>query len=339
MKEIGSEFWDIPAAGKRYLLSGRTALEYIIRDILREHYNKLVLLPSYCCHTMIEPFVMHGFDIRFYDVYFDETAGLCATLPPLRQGEIFYYMTYFGFSHISGVDIEYIHKECPVIIEDRTHSWLTGDNDSIADYSYISFRKWAGFYGIAEAQKKKGAFDLAVNNPGECYCIARKQAMSLKAQYIKGNIDQKEGFLTMYGRTEEQLETDYVGYTPTAEGMNQLLTADFDFIRERRKQNADVLLQGLNNINGISLMYNNRKDGETPLFVPILVSERRDGLKNYLIKNKVYCPVHWTISEHHKSISRRAKSIYDHELSLICDQRYSAVDMERIVALIQNFFK
>ena len=74
MKEIGSEFWTVP--GKygdiAYLLAGRTALEYIIREILARTNICSVLLPSYCCHTMIEPFVRHNIHVRFYDVFFDD---------------------------------------------------------------------------------------------------------------------------------------------------------------------------------------------------------------------------------------------------------------------------
>ncbi len=37
--EIGSEFWDVPSqeGDRKFLLSGRTALEYILRDILSGH--------------------------------------------------------------------------------------------------------------------------------------------------------------------------------------------------------------------------------------------------------------------------------------------------------------
>ena len=73
MAEIGSEFWEAADTGKKkYLISGRAALEYIIRDILEEHSVDSVLMPSYCCYTMLEPFVRHGIKIRFYDIFYDE---------------------------------------------------------------------------------------------------------------------------------------------------------------------------------------------------------------------------------------------------------------------------
>ena len=77
----------------------------------------------------------------------------------------------------------------------------------------------------------------------------------------------------------------------------------------------------------------------TPLFVPVLVPEgRRDALRKHLIQNEIYCPVHWPLTEHHK-IDQRSAAIYENELSLVCDQRYGAADMERIVKTVKNFWK
>ena len=108
IKEIGSEFWAAPQqqVDKHYLLSGRTALEYIVRDIKHTNAARSVLMPSYCCHTMIEPFVRHGFAVRFYDIFFDQEAGcLRADMPEYQASEALFYMSYFGFAEIEGLQI------------------------------------------------------------------------------------------------------------------------------------------------------------------------------------------------------------------------------------------
>ena len=71
INEIGSEFWK---ENKKYLnenerlfLSGRTALDAIIKDSKKEHIIKSALLPSYCCHTMIEPFLRN--DIKDFMMF------------------------------------------------------------------------------------------------------------------------------------------------------------------------------------------------------------------------------------------------------------------------------
>ena len=79
MKEIGSEFWleniqnndnnlDYLNIGKDYklLMSGRTAIDYIINDITDN--KKIVYMPNYCCESMVQPFIDNGYSIRYYNV-------------------------------------------------------------------------------------------------------------------------------------------------------------------------------------------------------------------------------------------------------------------------------
>ena len=75
------------------------------------------------------------------------------------------------------------------------------------------------------------------------------------------------------------------------------------------------------------------------MFVPILVPDgKRDELRRYLIKHEMYCPVHWPVSMYHK-LDKRAEIIYKNELSLVCDQRYTEEDMQRMVETIKDFWK
>ena len=73
----------------------------------------------------------------------------------------------------------------------------------------------------------------------------------------------------------------------------------------------------------------------TPLFFPLFLnsSEERDKLRDYMIKNMVYTPIHWK-----KPSSVGTKNIlYDIELSIPCDQRYCEEDMEMIIRLLNKF--
>lgn len=78
---------------------------------------------------------------------------------------------------------------------------------------------------------------------------------------------------------------------------------------------------------------------DCPMFVPVLVpDEKRDALRGYLIQHDIYCPVHWPVSEYHK-LEERELNIYQNELSIICDQRYTEEDIYRIVDTINKFWK
>ena len=79
------------------------------------------------------------------------------------------------------------------------------------------------------------------------------------------------------------------------------------------------------------------KENDCPLFVPLLIDEdKRDALKNHLIKKQIYCPVHWPVTEFHK-LNDKTEEIYKKEISIVCDQRYTVNDMKRIASEIKYF--
>ncbi len=343
IKEIGSEFWQTTQQenDRHLFLSGRTALEYIVRDIKSKKNCQKVLLPSYCCHTMIEPFVRHGFSIRFYDVYYsDKKKCLCADVPPCQQNEVLFYTSYFGFAQISGLDIETLRAEYRIVIDDRTHSWLRLQNfKAQPDYSFTSFRKWGAYSGIAEACKYDGKFCIEAGH--ECnqqYTSMRDIAFRMKADYMECGGD-KSAFLRMFEEAEMLLEKDYEGYRPSYCAVDELLNTNWNAIRNRRRENAEILLEELTGIKEVALPFKQLDDADAPLFVPIILKDKRDMLRKYLIEHNVYCPVHWPKSALHESISERASLLYSTELSLLCDQRYGREEMLRIGSLISEYYR
>lgn len=121
--------------------------------------------------------------------------------------------------------------------------------------------------------------------------------------------------------------------------MAAFLQLDTTHIARNRQRNARILIDGLQDIPEIELMFQTMQDDEVPLFVPVLLRENRAKLRKYLIDNAIYCPIHWPKSEFHKGISQRAEMLYSQELSLVCDQRYGSDDMNRIVECIRKYYK
>ena len=108
-----------------------------------------------------------------------------------------------------------------------------------------------------------------------------------------------------------------------------------DMIREKRRSNAAKLRDAFKDI----IIFPEMKDSDCPLFVPVMVPEnKRDELRRYLIEREIYCPVHWPVSEYHK-LNDKTEEIYRNELSLVCDQRYSSADMDRMIDTIEAFWK
>lgn len=302
-REIGSEFWDIPVcdrenelfpASVKWFLSGRIALKYIILDA----GIRSVSMPEWCCDSMIAPFLENGVTVRFYNDV------------PSTDADALFIMDYFGFTAQTQVPAGYRGT----VIRDMTHSVFSKKYDD-ADYYFGSLRKWAGFKtgGFAYGSWKKS---LEVAECDEKYISLRTTAMREKKAYISGATDDKS-YLDVFRSANERLKQVGIcaGYEEDIYAARHL---DIDFIKEKRRENAKVLMDR------IGCMFP-LKENDCPLFVPI-ITEDRDALQNFFIDHKIYCPAHWP-----------RNSLKDRELSLICDQRYDKVDMERICRLIADF--
>lgn len=337
MREIGSEFWNVPITQQhnflfpestQWFLSGRSALQAIIKELSNCH---TVAMPSWCCDSMIKPFVDAGYEILFYPVYFDK--GLVQDIS--YKADVLFLIDYFGYSTLKQ-DLSFYHG---VVIRDITHS-VFSKTYTDANYYYGSLRKWCGISSGGYAWTKDGHSlddEVSVNLK---YVALRKKAMHLKKCYIAESIGDNgqnaadKGYLKLFGEAEEIL--DNVGIVAGDE--RDVLSArhlDVDFIKKRRRFNAEVLREAFSDF----LVFPKMSDLDCPLFVPILVPYgKRDELKRYLISKGIYCPVHWSISNFHK-LDDRTRYLYENELSLVCDQRYDAIDMERIVNTIKEFYK
>lgn len=341
--EIGSEFWSISSIkhDKKFFLSGRTALDYIVRDIKIKHSEiHAILMPSYCCDTMIFPITRNGIDVRFYDVWAD-SEGFHIDLPKPRKAEAIYIMSYFGFGMPKGIDLDYVKAHWNVIVEDQTHSYFRKNRSrSIASYTYASFRKWNAFAGISIAECNNDKFLVPYEEKENIpFTSLRREAEKLKAKYISGKTQDKTEFIDLFNQAERVLDDDYVGYSPTVSDINLFRSLDNDSMRKIRQGNATELIEGLNGLEGIVLIFDNINDTDTPLFLPVYVKFNRDDLKSYLIEHHIYCPVHWPFSQYHKGISEKGMEIYNHEFSLICDQRYRKDDMQYMVEVIRDYFE
>lgn len=353
--EIGSEFWK---ENKKYIgeneelfLSGRTALDVIIKDILCSHKIVSALLPSYCCQSMIDPFHQNQISVRFYDVFVDEKANWIEKIPKAKKHEIFFDMKYFGSNIINRrnrqgqpIDDNKIRESWEVIIEDATQNCYHEQHRFTADYEFASFRKWLAVDGISSAKKRDGPF---LTKPREWetnqdYSRIKNRAFAMKADFLNGGATKKSDFLQMFKRAESELSENNVELRPNLNTVVQYYVEirDLNRMRRLRLRNAKILAEGLKNISGINVALNVDEQGICPLFLPILIADThiRDQLRQYLIDHEIYCPVHWPLSSGHAGISSCAKEIYYHELSVVCDQRYGINDMKRILAVIQSFF-
>ena len=321
--EIGSEFWNVPITDQEngifpghtaWFLSGRCALQAVIRD----WGGKSVALPSWLCESMVKPFMDAGVAVEFYPA-----------MEPIRNihTDGILVMDYFGY--VRPLDME---NYCGTVIRDMTHSVFSKAYTD-ADYYFGSLRKWAGFWTGGYAWTKDGHGLLPETGDDMGYTALRKQAMEEKAAYMEAAAGEKV-FLNTFGKADEVLEL--CGALPAdARDIELAKQLDVTWIRERRRANAARLLQSLSDI----AIFAELEKQDCPLFVPIrLPKEKRDALRKALIARAVYCPIHWPLSPYH-AVDAQTRALYETELSLVCDQRYTVEDMERILEIVQALRK
>lgn len=342
MREIGSEFWlerEQEALSHNrdgiYVLSGRTAIDLIIQDIVRTKRVRNVYMPAWCCDSMLAPFAAHRIHVDFYDVVHTEstesTAIICHT-DFTDHTDIFYVTNYFGYENTLPVETVKRYKEqgC-IVLYDRTHSFLM-ENDpylALADYSFASIRKWMGVIGGAVV---KGVRDCDLKPYPHLEC--KEQAMRMKKAFIESDSSvDKQAFLKLYSEFGHHLAEDYQNYEMDDLSYALYKKEDLSAMQRKRRENAKYLHENLKGVRFIGKL----TDNAVPLFVPVFfdTTEQRNAVRKRLIDAQIYCPIHWPKPTLIPA-DFEANKIYDTELSLICDQRYDLTDMERMVTLINN---
>ena len=332
--EIGSEFWlekpapqPISDRDGVYTISGRTAIDVILQDILAKRLVRNVYMPAWCCDSMLAPFHDRGIKVELYDISF--YGQLNYLKKKKKEPDIFYVNNYFGFENTIDLEIVKFFKAKKVIIlYDRTHSFLMGDDtySDLADYSFASIRKWMRVSGgaIVEGVKNKTLKPCPYLEP-------KITAMRMKQAYMAGDdsVDKQE-YLRLYGEFGHHLADDYCDYEMDDLSYAIYKSSDIATIKNQRRANAQYLHKHLN-LQFMSPLTPNA----CPLFVPVLFEskEERDRVRKRLIEAEIYCPVHWPKPAQIPT-DFEANKIYDTELSLICDQRYDISDMQRIIDTI-----
>lgn len=361
MREIGSEFWTgctpfnsnnveysmRPSAiyDKHWFkvietLSGRTALEHIV-ELLCGQSKKKAYLPSYCCHTMIEPFLSHGMEVLFYDVHYTDK-GIHREVVE-ENYDVILLMDYFGHTDKETWEIAIGEQsKGKTVIYDATHSLYSPINTDPYNFVYGSYRKWVdincGFVAWKEDLRKG---EITQNGIDEEYAALREQLFDMKARYMNGEGIDKEDFLPLIEEAENSLERKYHHQLPDKRSLEVLKNVDASYIKFRRMENSRDLTLAINEMNDSRVRCINPflNALDVPLFVPIMVHrDLRNPLRRYLIEKDIYCPVHWPLSDLHKPMIG-SKQLFESELSLICDQRYDEEDMMRIANTIEEFLK
>ncbi len=346
--EIGSEFHeDSTLKGKntsfgvfnfgnmRFVQSGRTGLALIADELKLLQKVKTIALPAYCCSSMVYPFYGRGVSVIFYPVPTDfalsSQEDIDNAMAVIETADAVLVMDYFGFVREFAFQLSDKAKKLnKVVVVDATQSAFSKSKAyDVADYVLVSYRKWSDLLCATVYSKTEFASPL-YDNSYDIFNSIWKTAAHIKRQYITGTGVGKSEYLELYQQANSLLGEKYENYSAPNDEVERLKQIDSDFLICKRRENAEYLIEALNHYQkeyDIKVLFNSLEDDDCPLFVPILVNEKkRDLIRKELICKEIFCPAHWPLDNKYPF----CETSYHHaEISLLCDQRYNIDDMAR----------
>lgn len=360
--EIGSNFWLNPkenypvqelgtpaqfgCSGSDYvwMSTGRSATKFVLKTIQERNpqINKVALLPSFTCHTVIEPFIEYGWTINYYDIdsSLNASADEIINRAKLVNCDVVLFHRYFGFDTIDGYErlCAKFRSEGILSIEDITQCLYSDFQKSQADYTVGSIRKWTGTPDGGFAVCLEGTFKSKPTDSDSMLEKAKLEASFLKYNYLFNKEGEKSAFLEKFRVAEDILDKQKGWYTIGDMSSRVLSNLDVKTLKERRQANYDFVYQGVSSNKAIRLILPNIDNKFVPLYLPLYV-ENRKSLQSLFIQNSIYAPIVWPKPECLVNVCKNAEDLYNHILCIPIDQRYGLDDMERLLKILSSYVR
>jgi len=313
MKSIGGYFdLELSSLGEYYpkaiaLNTARNAFEYILKV---RHYKK-VYIPYYTCDVMLEPIKKLKVDYEFYHI--NQNLEPVFDFNKISSDEGFLYTNYFG---LKAMFINELAKKVSNLIIDNAQSFFSEPINYVD--TFYSPRK---FFGVSD-----GAYLFCNKQLNEEF----EQDLSYNRMshlLIRSDINAEVGY-------EEFCNNDSGLINQPIKKMSNLThkileTIDYKFVKLKRIQNFEYLHKFLKDRNFLKFEKSNT---QVPLVYPFWT--KKSKLKKRLIENKVYCATYWPNVLTWCEQDSLEVQLTNELVHLPIDQRYSELEMNKIIKLI-----
>lgn len=353
IKEIGSYLW---LSENEYKLTGlendhynnvdfggtllstcRSAIKEVLSFIQTD--NKIALVPSFTCHSVIKPFVDQGYKLEPYPIQpnlmIDPIEFRCCLKK--YDPSVVLLHSYFGFNTLGDVAdiIKEIKEHGVTIIEDYTQRLFSSFPSVNANYEVGSIRKW---YPIPDGAFLRG--DIVVNPEKEDDELAEKKIKGFldKGKYVEDGSVEKEIFMKELNDAESLLDSRSETYSICKLSRKIISASNKDSLIKKRRANYIALLDHIKSNDTFMVLFNEIGDSVVPFMFPLLVKKNRKEFQSYLAAHSVYATIIWGCPEQLKDkIDEKAKQVYDEILCIPVDQIYDNDDMQRVVFTINKY--
>lgn len=308
----GGELW---REGLFYA-NGRQAIGALIKH---SDWSR-IWIPRYFCYEVVDYISRCGIEIAFYEDSPMVDDSVAISQIRFTSGDVLLRINYFGLrgwrdSSSLGVDI----------IEDHSHS-LSGDwiEKSNATWCVASLRKSLPIAEGGVLWSPKG-MRLPVKpmqtEQNIALVIKRREAMMLKADYLKGNYIDKESFRKLYIDTENDFDNLPLS-TIASEDYEIVDSIDVETWNTLKKSNWMILNQLLRDKIEVLQPENDR-------CIPFSFVVRGQQIRQKLIDSAIYSAILWPVD----------KDIDQNLISIHCDGRYSVSEIEMMAEKIEECLK
>ena len=310
--------------GTYHYASGRTALYQILKYLKEQKGINSILIPDYLCDTILVPINKLGIEYRFFPLNDSLELERDKFKEVYKKDAAVLLIDYFGLQDLTKqVAIIRNIDTNAVIIEDDVQAYYEfkkplGD----VDFKYTSLRKT---FAISDGGLVKTEHTLPVIDKPNTFGQYKTAAALMRAMR-DGNFDDSVYLdISKIGGSKIDDELD-CSMSLVSEHLYTCL--DEENVKSRRQKNAKYLAEKLSEKDIPPLLPIN--ENKVPLFVPIWL-KNRDEVRKQMFQHEIYCPVHWPLAG--MKVQKGAE-MAAHELSLIVDQRYGCIDMDKIIKFL-----
>lgn len=358
IKPIGGEFWfdfkifnrqfdNFKESNGIFLSGGQSALRFILKE-LKIKSDEYILMPSYLCPTILYSFKNIKFD--FYEVRKDLSINIDNLSYMIKKHKTkgVYFIDYFGFYH-KNETLRYLislKEKGIAIIEDSAQSLWFKEHNFIGDYVFNSYRKFLPLDGSLVLFNNLNSYRSNEFSEirDEYYTYMNNGRMS-KTAYINFKLGNEEEYLEFFRKAEEEYYKRNSIYAMNEESKKLLSFVDVGYIKNKRKENYEYLYNNLGSIEKLFKAYDVEKTDIIPLCMPVNLVNKinicndideiynfRNKLRSKLMKDSIYCPVHWNILKEQWAVNYKESVFLSSAiLSIPIDERYDLSDMDRII--------
>lgn len=332
-------------SNKKYFSIGREAIAHILKT--NRFRKKRVLLPNFTCFTVLDPFTQDGWKLCFYryhrdltidDKYFREVFN--KSKPTIC---IFQSLSGMGFNAVENDLIDYTHKTGCMTVVDQTQDIYNSKNNPAVDYYCGSLRKWYPFPDGAFLYSEKypidGCDNLKENNVNRTSMGLCMFARHLDSTYVNPFFSYLFRFMWTFS-VSYIAGTEITSHTMSSYSRSVLSQQNETANSQIRIQNFRYIYQEIKELKAVKSAFNDISRLQcVPLSFPVYV-KNRNRFSAFLRSNGISTQVLWgkpPYIKEHISLDKTTEFIYNHILSLPCDQRYGLRDMKKMIDVIREY--